>query len=74
MGVTTCVSVACAQPGLRWHTGAALVSTFGGFALRANTVRSYATQTRTLEHLAAFYGVDLSKPLSELDLCILMSV
>ena len=50
------------------------MSTFGGFALRANTVRSYATQTRTLEHLAAFYGVDLSKPLSELDLCILMSV
>ena len=52
------------------------MSTFGGcgFALRANTVRSYATQARTFEHLVAFYGVHLSKPLSELDLCILMSV
>ena len=50
------------------------MSTFGSFALRSNTVRSYATQRRTLERLAASYGVDLSKPLSELDLCILMSV
>jgi hypothetical protein len=50
------------------------VNTFGTFALRTNTVRSYATQTRTLERLASFYGVDLSLPLSELDLCILMSV
>jgi hypothetical protein len=50
------------------------VNTFGNFALRANTVHSYGTQRRTLERLAAFYGVDLSQPLSELNLCILMSV
>ena len=50
------------------------MNTFGTFALRSNTVRSYATQARTLERLASFYGVDLSRPLSELDLCILMSV
>jgi hypothetical protein len=50
------------------------VKTFGTHSLRLNTVRSYATQTRNLERLASFYGVDLSQPLTELDLCILMSV
>lgn len=50
------------------------MNTFGGFALRTNTVRSYETQRRTLERLASFYGVDLSQPLTEMDLCILMSV
>ena len=50
------------------------MSTFGSFALRSGTLHSYATQTRALERLATSYGIDLSKPLSELDLCILISV
>jgi hypothetical protein len=50
------------------------VTTFGSFALRSGTIRSYATQTRALERLAASYDFDLSKPVSELDLCILISV
>ena len=37
-------------------------------------MRSYATQTNTLRRIADTHGIDLSVPLSELDLCIIMSV
>jgi hypothetical protein len=50
------------------------VDFFRGFALTSNTVKSYRSQYTAFVSICDTYGVDSSRPLDELDLCLVMSV
>lgn len=46
-----------------------LVDFFSGYALRANTKRTYSTHHRTFERLCTSIGIDADQPISERQLC-----
>jgi integrase len=68
------VCVYCVQPPVRQQARQAIIDLFAHHATKQNTKRTYQTHVNTASTICRNNGIDFSRPLSEDDLCLIISL